>query len=104
MLIGSLIGLIAGYYGGRADIIIMQIMDVLLAFPSLILGLIVVAMLGPSTLNIVIAISLTAIPPFPRIARATTMVVKEPEFVEAGGPLGYSDSRQYGIASAWERE
>ncbi|HEY9567821.1 MAG TPA: ABC transporter permease, partial [Thalassobaculum sp.] len=93
MLIGSLIGLIAGYYGGRADIIIMQIMDVLLAFPSLILGLIVVAMLGPSTLNIVIAISLTAIPPFARIARAPTMVVKEREFVEAGRSLGYSDIR-----------
>lgn len=93
MVIGSLIGLIAGYYGGRLDILIMQTMDVLLAFPSLILGLIVVAMLGPSTTNIVIAIALTAIPPFARIARAPTMVVKEREFVEAGRSLGYSDIR-----------
>src|SRR3546814_17212874 len=68
MLIGSLIGLIAGYYGGRAAIIIMQIMDVLLAFPSLILVPIVVAMLGPPTLNFVISSFLTSIPPFPLLA------------------------------------
>ncbi len=93
MLIGSAIGLIAGYYGGRADIVIMQAMDVLLAFPSLILGLIVVAMLGPSVSNLVIAIALTAIPPFARIARAPTLAIKEREFVEAGRALGYTDLR-----------
>ncbi len=93
MLIGSAIGLFAGYYGGPADIVIMQAMDVLLAFPSLILGLIVVAMLGPSISNLVIAIALTAIPPFARIARAPTLAIKEREFVEAGRSLGYSDLR-----------
>ncbi|WP_420349422.1 ABC transporter permease [Pelagibius sp.] len=93
MVIGSLIGLYAGYRGGRTDIILMQTMDVLLAFPSLILGLIVVAMLGPSITNLVIAIALTAIPPFARIARAPTIAVKEREFVEAGRALGYSDTR-----------
>ncbi len=93
MVIGSAIGLIAGYFGGRADIVIMQTMDVLLAFPSLILGLIVVAMLGPSVTNLVIAIALTAIPPFARIARAPTLAIKEREFVEAGRSLGYTDLR-----------
>ena len=93
MVIGSLIGLVAGYTGGRTDIIMMQTMDVLLAFPSLILGLIVVAMLGPTITNLVIAIALTAIPPFARIARAPTIAVKEREFVEAGRALGYSDLR-----------
>lgn len=93
MLIGSLIGIIAGYYGGRIDIVLMQAMDVLLAFPSLILGLIVVAMLGPTITNLVVAISLTAIPPFARIARAPTITVKEREFVEAGRSLGYSNAR-----------
>ncbi len=96
MLIGSLIGLVAGYYGGRLDIVVMQAMDVLLAFPSLILGLIVVAMLGPSVTNLAIAIALTAIPPFARIARAPTIAVKEREFVEAGRALGYSDVRLMG--------
>lgn len=93
MIIGSMIGLVAGYFGGRVDIVIMQIMDVLLAFPSLILGLIVVAMLGPSVGNLIFAIALTAIPPFARIARAPTMVIKEREFIEAGRSLGYSDLR-----------
>ncbi len=93
MVIGSFIGLVAGYYGGRIDIVVMQAMDVLLAFPSLILGLIVVAMLGPSITNLVIAIALTAVPPFARIARAPTIAVKEREFVEAGRALGYSDLR-----------
>ena len=93
LVIGSLIGIIAGYYGGRLDIIVMQTMDVLLAFPSLILGLIVVAMLGPTVTNLVIAIALTAIPPFARIARAPTIAIKEREFVEAGRALGYSDAR-----------
>jgi peptide/nickel transport system permease protein len=93
MIIGSLIGIVAGYYGGKLDIVLMQAMDVLLAFPSLILGLIVVAMLGPTVTNLVIAISLTAIPPFARIARAPTITIKEREFVEAGRSLGYSDAR-----------
>jgi peptide/nickel transport system permease protein len=93
MLIGSAIGMLAGWHGGRVDTVTMQAMDVLLAFPSLILGLILVAMLGPSMLNIIIAIALTSIPPFARIARAPTIATKEREFVMAGRSLGYSDTR-----------
>ena len=96
LLIGTIIGLVAGYVGGKTDIIVMQVMDVLLAFPSLILGLIVVAMLGPSISNLIIAIALTAIPPFARIARAPTIVIKEREFIEAGRALGYSNIRLMG--------
>ena len=93
MVIGTAIGMLAGWHGGRLDTVTMQAMDVLLAFPSLILGLILVAMLGPSMVNIIIAIALTSIPPFARIARAPTIAVKEREFVEAGRALGYSDTR-----------
>jgi len=93
MVIGTAIGMLAGWHGGRLDTITMQTMDVLLAFPSLILGLILVAMLGPSMLNIIIAIALTSIPPFARIARAPTIAIKEREFVTAGRALGYSDTR-----------
>jgi peptide/nickel transport system permease protein len=93
MVIGTAIGMLAGWHGGRVDTVTMQAMDVLLAFPSLILGLILVAMLGPSMVNIIIAIALTSIPPFARIARAPTIAVKEREFVDAGRALGYSDSR-----------
>jgi peptide/nickel transport system permease protein len=93
MVIGTAIGMVAGWHGGRLDTVTMQAMDVLLAFPSLILGLILVAMLGPSMVNIIIAIALTSIPPFARIARAPTIAVKEREFVDAGRALGYSDTR-----------
>ena len=93
MVIGSAIGMMAGWYGGRIDTLVMQVMDILLAFPSLILGLIIVAMLGPSILNIVIAIALTSIPPFARIARAPTIALKEREFIDACRALGYSDAR-----------
>ena len=93
MLVGSLIGILAGWYGGRLDTVVMQVMDVLLAFPALILGLIIVAMLGPTLTNIVIAIALTSIPAFARIARAPTIAVKEREYVEACRALGYSDAR-----------
>ena len=93
MVVGSIIGILAGWYGGRLDAVVMQIMDVLLAFPSLILGLIVVAMLGPSMTNLIIAIALTSIPPFARIARAPTISLREREYIEACRALGYSDAR-----------
>ncbi|SFZ85922.1 peptide/nickel transport system permease protein [Devosia enhydra] len=93
VIIGSLIGLVAGYFGGRIDIVIMQIMDVVLAFPALILGIILVAVLGASVTNIIIAIAFTAVPAFARIARAPVMVLREREFVQAGRALGFSDLR-----------
>jgi peptide/nickel transport system permease protein len=93
MVLGSLIGIVAGWYGGRVDAVLMQAMDALLAFPNLILGLMIVAMLGPSVTNIVIAIALTSIPPFARIARAPTLALKGRDFIDACRSLGFSDLR-----------
>ena len=93
MVIGSAIGMLAGWHGGRLDTVTMQAMDVLLSFPSLIMGLMVVAMLGASMGNLMIAIALTAIAPFARIARAPTILVKERDYIEACRALGYSDLR-----------
>ncbi|ARP81718.1 ABC transporter permease [Bordetella genomosp. 8] len=93
MLVGGLLGLVAGYKGGRTDRVIMAVMDMLLSFPSLVMGLLVVAVLGPSMVNLIIAISFTAIAPFARIARAPTLAVRQRDFVEAGRALGYSDLR-----------
>ncbi|HRK24734.1 MAG TPA: ABC transporter permease [Beijerinckiaceae bacterium] len=93
LVIGSMIGIVAGYYGGRIDVVFMQTLDMLHSFPSLILGLILVAMLGPTMTNIIIAIALTSIPSFARIARAPTISVKEREFIDAGRALGFSDTR-----------
>jgi peptide/nickel transport system permease protein len=93
MVIGGAIGMISGYIGGHFDNLVMRVMDVLLSFPSLILGLIVVALLGPDLVNLVVAIGLTAIAPFARIARAPVLALKERAFVEAGRALGYSHVR-----------
>jgi peptide/nickel transport system permease protein len=93
ILIGSLIGIVAGWYGGRLDAFAMQVMDVLLAFPSLILGMIVVAMLGPSLANIILAIALTSVPAFARIARAPTIALKGRDFIEACRSFGFSTPR-----------
>lgn len=93
MVVGGAIGMVSGYIGGRFDLFVMQVMDVLLSFPSLILGLIVVALLGPDLINLVVAIALTAIAPFARVARAPTLALKERAFVEAGRALGFSHTR-----------
>jgi peptide/nickel transport system permease protein len=93
MLLGSVIGILAGWYGGRLDAFMMQVMDVLLAFPSLILGMIVVAVLGPSLINIILAIALTSIAPFARIARAPTIAIRGRGFIEACRSFGFSTPR-----------
>ncbi|MBW8285030.1 MAG: ABC transporter permease [Rhizobium sp.] len=93
LIIGSLIGMIAGYVGGRTDIILMQIMDVVLAFPSLILGLALVALMGATLTNIVIAIAFTAIPAFARIARAGVLTQRDREYVQACHAMGFSNTR-----------
>ena len=93
MLVGGAIGMISGYAGGRVDLLAMQAMDMLLAFPSLILGLIVVALMGPNVANLVFAIALTAVAPFARIARGPVLSLRERPFVEAGRALGFSHVR-----------
>ncbi len=93
MAAGAAIGMLAGWRGGRFDAVTMQAMDMLLAFPSLILGLMLVAMLGPSMLNIIAAIALTSLPTFARIARAPTIAMKGRDFIEACRTLGFSDTR-----------
>jgi peptide/nickel transport system permease protein len=93
MIIGSSIGIVSGYIGGRVDLLVMQVMDVLMSFPSLIMGLMIVAVLGPSMGNLIFAIALTAIAPFARIARAPTIVIKQRDYIEACRALGFSDLR-----------
>ena len=93
LVVGGTIGLVSGYVGGRFDMLVMQVMDILLSFPALILGLIIVALLGPSQANLIVAIALTALAPFARITRAPTLIVKERQFVEAGRALGFGHAR-----------
>jgi peptide/nickel transport system permease protein len=93
IVIGGALGILAGYIGGVFDRVVMAAMDVLLSFPTLVMGLLVVAMLGPTVGNLILAITLTAIAPFARIARAPTLSVKERDFIEAGRALGFSNLR-----------
>ncbi len=93
IVIGGALGMLAGYIGGAFDRVVMAAMDVLLSFPTLVMGLLVVAMLGPTVGNLILAITLTAIAPFARIARAPTLAIKERDFVEAGRALGFSNLR-----------
>ena len=93
MVIGTFIGMVAGYLGGKIDILFMQIMDVVLAFPSLILGLALVALMGATLTNIIIAIAFTATPAFARIARAGVITQRDREYVQACQAMGFSGPR-----------
>ncbi len=93
VLVGTLIGLAAGYFGGRLDSILMRIVDVFFAFPFFVLVLAIVAMLGPSLLNLFIAIWVVNWVSYARIIRGETLVAKQQEYVLAARSLGYSSAR-----------
>jgi peptide/nickel transport system permease protein len=93
MTIGSALGILAGYVGGLLDQLIMGLVDVLLSFPTLLLGLMIAATLGASLENLIIAIAITEIAPFVRVARAPTITLKQRDFVEAGRALGFGPMR-----------
>lgn len=91
MLIGGLLGAIAGFYGKKTDNVIMRFMDILLAMPPMLLALTVVAALGTSLVNVVIAVSVSYIPTFARVLRASVLTVREKEYVEAARAVGASN-------------
>ena len=91
--LGLAVGTISGYLGGWVDTVLMRITDIFLAFPRLVLALAFVAALGPGIENAVIAISLTAWPPYARIARSETMTIAKSDFIQAAVLLGASTWR-----------
>ena len=91
--VGVLLGIVSGYYGKKVDAIIMRFMDILLAFPGILLALSIVSVLGGSLQNVIIAISIFAIPGFARIVRGSTLAVKNLEYIDAVKALGASDLR-----------
>jgi ABC-type dipeptide/oligopeptide/nickel transport system permease subunit len=90
IVIGSILGAIAGYAGGWIDTLIMRIMDVLLVFPALILAILIVTVLGRGLFNALLAIALVAIPVYARIMRASVLSVREHDYVTAARALGES--------------
>lgn len=93
LLAGTFLGLVSGYYGGKIDTVISRFLDGLLAFPSIILALAVMAVLGPDIYNAMLAIGIVSIPIFARITRNNVLSVKEKEFVEASRSMGAKESR-----------
>ena len=90
-IIGTVFGLLAGYYGGWWDRIVMRISDVLFAFPGVLLALGVVAILGSGMVNVVIAVSVFSVPAFARLVRGNTLVLKNLTYIEATQSIGASD-------------
>ncbi len=93
MVIGVPMGILSGYYGKLLDTIIMRIVDVLLAFPGILLAIALVSVLGGSINNVIVAVGIFSIPGFARIVRGTTMAVSKLEYIEAVRALGASDLR-----------
>lgn len=92
-VLGLLIGTVAGYFGGWIDAVLMRLTDIFLAFPRLILALALVAVLGPGIENAVLAIALTAWPPYARVARAETLTVRSSDYIAAIRLQGASPAR-----------
>ncbi|WP_083914736.1 ABC transporter permease [Ilumatobacter nonamiensis] len=93
VVIGTAIGLVAGYYGRWADSVLMRLMDVLLAFPSLLLAIFIVTVFGPGLVNAIFAISIVSIPIYARVVRSTVVSLRESDFVKADIALGVSTPR-----------
>jgi ABC-type dipeptide/oligopeptide/nickel transport system permease subunit len=91
--VGTSLGLMAGFHGHLLDTAVMRFMDGLLAFPALLLAIFIVAVLGPSILNAVLAVAIVNTPSFARLTRAQVLSVREKEFVESSRALGASDRR-----------
>jgi peptide/nickel transport system permease protein len=89
--LGAPLGLVSGYYGGRLDALIMRVMDVLLAFPGILLALAIVSVLSPGLGNVMIAVGLSAVPGYARLVRATVLAAREHLYVEAARALGGRD-------------
>ena len=91
--VGGILGAVAGFYGGKLDNMIMRVMDVLLAIPYVLFAIAIVAALGASIMNLLIAMTIPRIPSMARVVRAAVMTVKDREFVEAARAAGSNASR-----------
>lgn len=93
LVFGVSLGVLAGYYGGWIDSLVMRLIDIMLAFPSILLAIVIMAILGPQLSNAMIAIGFVNLPRFARIVRSSVLSVKEEEYVSAAQSLGASDFR-----------
>ena len=93
-VVGTILGLLSGFYNSTSiDTIIMRFMDSLLAFPGMLLALIIIAALGPSIQNVMIAVGISSVPQFARLTRASVLSVKESTYIDAARIVGSTDTR-----------
>jgi peptide/nickel transport system permease protein len=92
-VVGSLLGLLAGYYGGKFDTIVMRILDIFMAFPFMVLAIAITAVLGKGIINLLIAMWIVSWPPYTRLVRSEVLIAKNSEYVQAAKTLGYSNAR-----------
>ena len=93
LVLGALIGAISGFYGGKLDNILMRIMDVFMSLPSTLLAIAVIAALGNSMVNLMIAIAISLVPRYARIIRSSILSIRDKEFIEAARAIGTRDGR-----------
>ncbi|MEP9379346.1 ABC transporter permease [Aquabacter sp. CN5-332] len=93
MIVGVPFGMLAAYVGGRTDTVLMRIIDVLLAFPGVLLAIVIVSILGASLINAMIAVAIYTMPIFARLARGSTLSVKQEPYIEACRAVGMTHSR-----------
>lgn len=91
LVVGGILGSVAGFYGGGIDNVIMRCMDIMLSIPSVLLALAIVAVFGTSTVNLMIATGVSTVPSYARLIRAAILSIKDQEFVEAARAVGTSD-------------
>jgi len=93
IIIGALVGALSGYLGGWVDNAIMRLMDIVLAFPSMLLAIAIVSILGPGLMNMLYAIAIVSIPQYARIVRASVLSVKEQDYILAAQAIGCTPGR-----------
>lgn len=93
IFLGVTLGTLSGYFGGKTDMFIMRIMDIFMAFPSFLLAISIVSVLGPGMVNVMIAIGIFSVPNFARISRSSVLSVNNKEYIEAAKSMGASDKR-----------
>ncbi len=93
LVLGSTLGMLAGFYGGRLDDVLMRVVDIMFAFPGLVLAIVIAGLLGPSRNNAMIAIGIVYAPAFARVLRGSVLAVKEEPYMEAARVVGASDWR-----------
>ena len=93
LVLGTAVGITSGYWGGALDLVLMRVMDLMLAFPSILLAICIVAILGPGLENAMLAVGIVAVPQYARLVRASALSVRQKDYVQAARALGAGDLR-----------